>query len=349
MTRDSRGRRGRPNGVVSFTDVMKHVSPSDPEVVRLTEQANASRDMDGLVEQLEAFAARRLPPGVRLATDDEIEAPRREVRRLIRAAAKPLVARGWHRTETRLLFDAPTGYWADIKFDVRPGPAPVLLQVWAVVGSPLINRMYYGGDGRRPRGWGLGHAVLLWQAAIRYDPGSTRRPGRLRIPQYFDQPRAIVFGGDNAQAWLVSELGELATTMELLCSDRTMRDWLVERGLSAVVPLRYAVLLSHHLGDLDRQTELLERLRLESDASHASLLAMDPPTPHSDRGRDPLFWSHKAIHEVRGRTGRIGGFAGAGPAVRGSSSSRSVIAPITGDPMSRSCPRSGSCTPDRSV
>jgi hypothetical protein len=276
--------------VVSFTDVMRHVNPADPELVQLIEQANASGDTEGLVEQLEAFATRRLPPGVRLATDDEIEAPRREVRRLIRAAAKPLVARGWHRTETRLLFDAPTGYWADIKFDIRPGPAPVLVQVWAVVGSPFLNRVYYGGDGRRPRGWGSGHATLLWQAAVRYDPGSTKRPGRLRIPQYFDQPRAIVLGGDSARAWLISELGDLATTMEHLCSDRTMRDWLVNDGLSAVVPLRYAVLLSHHLGDLDRQTELLERLKAESDAIDAGLLGT--PIRHNDRGRDPLYWSH---------------------------------------------------------
>jgi hypothetical protein len=293
MTRDSRGRRGRPNGVVSFTAVMQRVSPSDPELVQLIEQANASGDMDGLVEQLEAFAIRRLPPGVRLATDDEIEAPRREVRRLIRAAAKPLVARGWHRTETRLLFDAPNGYWADIKFDVRPGPAPVLVRFFAVVGSPYLARTYDGGDGRRPRGFGSAHATLLWQALIHYDPRWTRRPGHLRLPLYSAQQGEIVFGDDHARAWLGSELGDLATTMEHLCSDRAMRDWLVERGLSAVVPLRYAVLLSHHLGDLDRQTDLLERLRLESDASHASLLAMDPPIPRNDRGRDPLFWSHK--------------------------------------------------------
>ena len=166
------------------------------------------------------------------------------------------------------------------------------MQIWAVVGSPYLARTYDGGDGRRPRGWGSGHATLLWQAAIRYDPGSTKRPGRLRIPQYFDQPRAIALGGDNARAWLVSELGELATTMEHLCSDRTMRDWLVDHGLSAVGPLRYPVLLSHHLGDLDHQTDLLERLRAESDAIDAGLLAKDPPIPRNDRGRDPLFWSH---------------------------------------------------------
>jgi hypothetical protein len=291
MTRESRGRGGRPERVVSFTDVMHHVSPSDPEVVQLIEQANASGDIDGLVDQLEAFATRRLPPGVRLATDDEIEAPRREVRRLIRQAAKPLVARGWHRTETRLLFDAPNGYWADIKFNIRPGPAPVLILLFAVVGSPYLARTYDGGDGRRARGFSSAHATLLWQAWIRYDPSSTKRPGRLVLPRYSRQQGAIVFGGDGAQAWLVSELGDLATTMEHLCSDRTMRDWLVHHGLSAVVPLRYAVLLSHHLGDLDRQTELLERLKAESDAIDAGLLG--PPTPHNDRGRDPLFWSHK--------------------------------------------------------
>jgi len=293
MTRESNSRRGRPDRVVGFSEVSHLVSATDPQVAQLIEQANASGDIEGLVEQLEALLIQRLPPGVRLATDEEIKAPQREVRRLIREAAKPLVARGWHRTETRLLFDAPNGYWADIKFDVRPGPAPVLVQIWAVVGSPYLARIYDGSDGRRPRGWGSGHVVLLWQAAIKYDHGSTKRPGRLRIPQYFDQPRAIVLGSDNARAWLGSELGDLATTMEHLCSDRTMRDWLVERELSAVGPLRYAVLLSHHLGDLDRRPDLLELLRLRSDAAEASLLAKNPPMPRNDRGRDPLFWSHK--------------------------------------------------------
>jgi len=292
MTGRSNRRRSRPDRVIGFHEVRHLVSATDPEVARLIEEANASGDVGGLVDQIEALVTRRLPPGVRLATDEEIEVPEREIRRFIRAAAKPIAARGWHRTETRLVFDAPNGYWADIKFDVRPGPAP-LVRIFAVVGSPYLSRVYDGGDGRRPRGWGQGHATLLWQVLIRYDPGSSKLPRRLRLPEESNQQGQIVLGRDNAQAWLVSELGNLATMMERLCSDRTMRDWLVNDGLSAVGPLRYAVLLSHHLGDLDRQTDLLERLRGETDASDASLLDKDLPIRRSDRGRDPLYWSHK--------------------------------------------------------
>src|SRR4051812_10483353 len=110
MTRGSSDRRDRPDRVVGFLEAAHLVSPTDRRVADLIEQANASGDTEGLLNQIEALVTQRLPPGVRLATAEEVEAPQREVRRLIRGAAKPLVARGWHRTETRLLFDAPNGY-----------------------------------------------------------------------------------------------------------------------------------------------------------------------------------------------------------------------------------------------
>ncbi len=286
------GAMGEPAVKIAGFDEVSHlVSGSDPEVARLIEAANAIGDMDWLAAQIEALVVQRLPRGVRLATPEEIEAPQREVRRFIRQAAKPLVARGWHGTGTRFVFDAPSGHWADIKFDVRPGPAPVLIFPFAVVGSPSLLRIY-GGDGQRPRAWGSGHASLLWQTWIEYDPESTKGPKRLPIPYLSQEKPGILLGRNNAQGWLTDLLGELAATMEALCSDRPLRDWMVERGLSAVRPLRDAVLLSRRLGDLKQQTDLLERLRVESEESESYLMALTPPIRRNDRGRDPLFWSH---------------------------------------------------------
>jgi hypothetical protein len=267
------------------------IDPEDPEVGQVLEQTAARVDIEAVAEQLEALT-QRLSPDTRPASEAEIAATQREVRRLLRIATKPLGARGWLRTGTRLIFDSPNGYWAEIKFDVRPGPAPVLIRVYAVVGSPYLSRVYDGGDGRRPRAWGSGHAVLLWDAWIRYDPDVSTRPPRLQLTQYVHQRPAIVLGQRSAERWLTSELGDLASTMEDLCSDRSMRDWLADHGIGAVVPLRFAVLLSRHLGDLQRKPELLERLRIASDASRAASAAKTAPVRYNDRGRDPLSWSH---------------------------------------------------------
>jgi hypothetical protein len=268
--------------VVGVTEAMDLVSPSDPEVAWLIEQANASGEMEGLAERLEALAIRRLPPGARLATTEEIEGPPRELRRLFQIATKPLLARGWRRTGNRVVFDSPSGHWADIKIDMGTGPAPVLFFLFAVVGSPYLLRVN-GGDGVRPRGFTSAHLSLLLQVVMEYDPAAAGEPRRLTIPQRPHAMTGIVLGRDSGQAWLTDLLERLATTMEGLCSDRAMRDWLVEHGGSAVAPLRDAVLLSRHLGDLDRQPDLLER---------AQLAAQDPLIRHNNRGRDPMFWSH---------------------------------------------------------
>ena len=274
-----------------MTEAMDLVSPSDPEVARLIEQANASGDTDGLAEQIEALVIRRLPPGVRLATSEEVEGPPRELRRLLQIATKPLLARGWRRTGNRVVFEAPSGHWADIKIDVGTGPAPVTFFLFAGVGSPYLLRVN-GGDGVRPRRSTPAHLLLLWQVVINYDPEAAGEPRRLAIPQRPYAMTGIVLGRASGQGWLTQLVERLATTMESLCSDRAMRDWLIEHGGSAVGPLRDAVLLSRGLGDLDRQSNLLERTRRETEASRARLMAQDPLHRTNDRGRDPLFWSH---------------------------------------------------------
>jgi hypothetical protein len=277
--------------IVGLTDVAHLISPSDPKVAQLIEQANETGDMEWLAEHMQALLVQRLPPGVRLATDDEIEDPPRELRQSYLLATKPLLRRGWRRTGNRMVFDAPSGHWADIMIDIGTGPAPVESFLFAEVGSPYLLRAY-GSDGRRPRTFGSGHLLLLWQVSVGYDPASAALLKRLTLPQRPYEDSRVVLGSDNAQAWLSELFERLATTMEGLCSDGAMRDWLAEGAFTNLNDLRFAVLLSHHLGDLDRRPELVERARRVSDEHDARMMAKVPPIPRNDRGRDPRFWSH---------------------------------------------------------
>ena len=278
---------------VEVSDVLHVFDPSDPDLLRLIERANAAGSKERLEQPVRDWAASRLPPGSSLGTSEDVKDARGEILRLIRAASKPIVLRGWHLSGSRLIHHAESGHWADITIDVRPGPPPVLLFLFAVVSSPYLLRVFEQRDPeQRPEKFSGGHATLLWQVSVEYDPEATKRPRPLRIPQPPHHETGIVLGQDNAQVWLTDALGRLATTMEALCSDRALRDWLLDQPRGSVASLRHAMLLSRHLGDLAGHPDLVERTRIATEARDRAMMAKRPPIPNRDRGRDPLFWSH---------------------------------------------------------
>jgi hypothetical protein len=282
----------KPGSVMSVTDVLMDMSAADPELSRLIEDANARGTLDGLEERLTQLAERRMPPGTRLWTQAENESVRRDFNRFVREASRPLRARGWHLSGNRLTLHAATGHWADMTIDFRAGAPPAPIFLFAAVSSPYLMRTYDHADPeRRPRSLG-GHASLLWQVWVKYDPAATKRPKPLKIPQPYDALTGIVLGQSNAAAWFDDTLGRLAETMEGLCSDRAIRDWLLEFAAENLRALRYAVLLTRHLGDVDRLPDVLEQARILNEALDAAMLAQRPPISTRDRGRDPLFWSH---------------------------------------------------------
>jgi hypothetical protein len=214
--------------------------------------------------------------------------------RLIREASRPLRARGWHLGGSRLTFRSESGHWADITIDFQAGAPPAAIFLFASVSSPYLLRAWDGRDpDRRPRRLSGGHVSLLWQVWIDYDPASTKRPKLLKIPQRYYAKPGIVIGATTASAWLEDTLRRLADAMEGLCSDQAIRDWLLEFQSANPFALRHAVLLTRHAGDVDHLPAVLEQTSIATEALDAKMVAEQPPIPNRDRGKNPLFWSHK--------------------------------------------------------
>jgi hypothetical protein len=292
MPHDSPEGEKKPASAVNLTDVLMLFGPADPALMQVIEDANAAGSLEGVEERLTQLAESRLPPGTRLWTQVEDESVRRDFNRFVREASRPLRARGWHLSGHRLTFHAESGHWADIMIDFRAGAPPVPIFLFANVSSPYLLRTYNHLDPeRRPRRLS-GHASLLWQVWIKYDPASTKRPKSLKVPQRIDAQTGIVLGRTNAAAWLDDTLGRLAETMERLCSDRAIRDWILAFESANPSALRRAVLLTRHIGDVDRLPGVLEQTRIATDAHAAAMMAGRPRVPRNDRGKDQRLWSH---------------------------------------------------------
>jgi hypothetical protein len=280
--------------IVNIDDVLLRVGASDPELIQLLENSDAAGTPGGLEQRLSQFAASRLPPGTRLWTRAEDESVRRDFDRFVREASRPLRARGWHRDGSRLTLHAKSGHWADVTIDFRAGAPPAPIFLFADVSSPYLMRTYEHLDpDRRPPRFSGGHVSLLWQVWIDYDPASTKEPKTLKIPKRHYAKPGIVIGATTAGPWLEATLSRLAETMEGLCSDRAIRDWLLEFETRNPRALRYAALLTRHLGDNDHLPAVLEQTRIATDAHDARMMAKPPRVPRNDRGKDPRFWSHK--------------------------------------------------------
>jgi hypothetical protein len=287
--------KGKQNAatIVNIDDVLLRLGPSDPALHQLIEDTNAAGTLEGLEERLTQLAERRLPPGTRLWTRGENESARRDFDRFVREASRPLRARGWQFSGRRLTFRAETGHWADITIDFQAGAPLLPFFLFASVSSPYLLRTFEHLDPeRRPRRLSGGHASLLWHVWIDYDPASTKRPKPLKFPQRSGAEPGIVIGATTAGAWLEDTLGRLANTMEGLCSDRAIRDWLLEFKSANRRALRYAALLTRHIGDVDRLPDVLEQTRMATEAHDAAIMAKPLRVPRNDRGKDSRFWSH---------------------------------------------------------
>jgi hypothetical protein len=277
------------------------------EYDQLLADVTAAGTWSGFEERLDRVYKSSLPAGTELLSPAELLAVRREFLGLVRKAARPYRERGWVATGGRLIRQAPTGYWSDLEFRVRRATTPTDVEIFATISSPYLLRVYEGLDpDRRPASLSGGHVQLLWQVFVTYDVEALDPPSPLPIPipTTTRDETGIVLGAATASAWLSDAIGRLVEACEGLSSDGAMRDWLLEHRADRRDALRYAALLTRHLGEDDRLSEVLEKTRLVTDALDASLMNRDDPIPARDRGRDPRFWSHKRFLKFLAETRR---------------------------------------------
>jgi hypothetical protein len=219
-------------------------------------------------------------------------------------AAKPFSTEGWHSSGTGMIFHGPEGHWGQVVFR-DPYVSHLFgdrlhMSFFAGSLSPYLMRWVNKLDpDRSPHpNFVAAHTQLLWAAPVAYTRESHAPPPPLGLddpPTQMDE--AVLLCTETAPSWLADAMAVVMPRTQALCSDVAIREWLLERNPPAHArsfDLRYAVLLTRHLGLEGELSELLERARQARDDEHTRLRARGLLPRDSDRStRFPQSWSHK--------------------------------------------------------
>lgn len=233
-------------------------------------------------------------PGDRWISHEDFERDRRAFYALVRKAGGRYRSSGWKVGTRRLVFRGVDGNWGHIVFQSDGWRRPLPVQIFAGNLSPYLLRVYHRVNPDRPSNDMIAaHIAILWQYQFGYDEASTDRPVRFSLDERQYADPGIVLGRSTAADWLDDALAQLVPVVQALCSDRAMRDWLLENRRDRASSLHLAVLLTRHLG-LDNEVPdllaLAERARADEDA-RAIAMGHKPVRVH--RGMSyPQFWTH---------------------------------------------------------
>jgi hypothetical protein len=193
------------------------------------------------------------------------------------------------------VFRGPDGHWGHIVFRADGWRRPLPVQIFAGNLSPYLLRVYNRVNPDRPSNdMVAANIAILWQYEIGYDEASADHPARFSLDKRAHAEPGIVLGRSTAAGWLDDALAQLVPVVQGLCSDRAIRDWLLENEGHKASSLHEAVLLTRHLGLHDEVPDLLaraERVRAEEDARS---LANGRKPVRVHRGMSyPQFWTHR--------------------------------------------------------
>lgn len=232
---------------------------------------------------------RQIPP-------EEVRADRALLARHVRAAGRPFRGRGWKVADGGLSRRDEDGAWAQIAIRTGPGADALDVRLTAGALSAYLMQVVNALDPDRPPPptFVAAHVQILWDFELGFGPAWTTPPLPLALPQPPYAQSGIVLGEATAAPWLAHAFDLLAAELEPLCSDLAIRDRLLRvAGARDFIDLRYAALLTRHLGRLDELEEILERARLARQASMDDLRSMGLEAKDRDRStRYPQDWSH---------------------------------------------------------
>jgi hypothetical protein len=171
-------------------------------------------------------------------------------------------------------------------------PAKMPVSLFAGVASPYLLRVVNRRDPSRRPPVGYSHVILLWQAELEFDEAFANEPAPLTIQQAEWASTGVVLGPAHALAWFEDLFRELTVAMSALMSDRAIRDRLVQSGETDFLNLRYAALLTRHLGLQSELPEILDRAQLASAIFESTQAAGESPE-RNDRDSNMIMWTHE--------------------------------------------------------
>ena len=167
------------------------------------------------------------------------------------------------------------------------------VSLFAGVASPYLLRVVNRRDPSRRPPVGYSHVILLWQAELEYDDAFAKEPAPLTIQQAEWVSTGIVLGPAHAVAWFQYLFRQLTVAMSALMSERAIRDRLVQSGETDFLNLRYAALLTRHLGLQSELPEILDRAHRASAMFESVQAAGESPAERDDRDSNMIMWTHE--------------------------------------------------------
>ncbi len=223
---------------------------------------------------------------------------RSELYAMVRAAARPFRGRGWQVRSNNLAIRGADGAWGQIVVTAEGRRGPQLVAgLYAGTVSAYLMKVVNQLDPEKvpPPAFVGAHTRVLWQAQIRFDPAASEPPPPLTLPQPSNQEIGVVLGRTTASDWLAAAFAEVVPSVEGLCSDLAIRDWLLDdAGPTGTFDLRYAALLTRHLGLDDEVDAILRRAEAAEVERDRWWRAQGIEPIKQDRStRYPQSWSHR--------------------------------------------------------
>jgi hypothetical protein len=229
---------------------------------------------------------------------------------VVRRAAKRAVGGEWRAGSSGAFVHTSSGHWGQVAFRVEPDFRPLYVTCTAGVLSPYLMRVINRLNPERypPPDFIAAHAQTEWFQGVRFDEAHSGDPEsadpRVADPCADDVGQSasdVLLGPGCAPAWVEHRIKHLISRTTPLLSDLALRDWQLEKRwpdgdrwpAGARRNLRYAILLTRHLGLTDELPRLLALDEIEFERNRQSR-PIDPSIQaHFDRKRsfDPM-WSH---------------------------------------------------------
>jgi hypothetical protein len=216
------------------------------------------------------------------------ETLRRQFGKIVRESARPFATGGWKvGSAASLSLHGPEGHWGMVTFRTYLAAEPEALPVELLAGSlsPYLMVVVNQLDPARypPPDFIANHTQTAWQVPILFTPNATEQPPPFdrsaRFPHLTADPQPPLrygLGAETAGAWLSDLFALLVPETGGLCTDLSIRDWLIddqraERGRYRLTSLhaRQAALLTRHLGlvdELDASLSRAETMKADEDA-----------------------------------------------------------------------------------
>lgn len=251
-------------------------------------------EQPGVSDRFEAAVLLRQLEGV--PDSRTVARTRAHLLRLFRRASEPLRINGWQIRASSIVRRSAEGNWAWVQVETDAWATPLNFIMTAGATSRYLSAVLGQADPDKPPSrHSPVHLSLLAPYGFAFTPDrAAPAPPPLELPWQSSESSGVVLTPATAGGWFRTTLSMLADELRKCSDDLAMRDRLIATANEFNdESLRYAALLTRHLGRDRELPEILERASAARDALDQSSLAAGLSPEPRDRSRQLVDWSHR--------------------------------------------------------